>query len=145
MRVMLTDVTTGSGGLILTLASVLFASITAPLILVFINERARRADRREEAEHRDGVDLQLKDIHTLVNGNLTATLQRELNATVREVDLLKEVLRATGGEPDPDRLAEIRVAEVRISALRAEITERLEQTARLEREGNDKAGRKEDA
>lgn len=70
-------------------------------------------------------------IHTLVNSNMTAAMQSELDATVRELAMMREVIglnRNAGREPTELTLAAINVTEDRVNELKAQLQTRLEQT-----------------
>ena len=67
-------------------------------------------------------------IHALVNSNLTASKQAELDATKHTLSVMREMLdikKAIGIEPTPEVLSEISGTEKRISALTAEMADRL--------------------
>jgi hypothetical protein len=77
------------------------------------------------------TDAKLDQIHTLVNSNLTASMQETLEATVRDLASLREVARlneTAGHEPSAQVLTVIKEAEARVEALRVEVADRLEQT-----------------
>jgi hypothetical protein len=70
----------------------------------------------------------LDTIHTLVNSNLTASMQAEFNATVREAAMMQEVIdlkRAAGVEPTIETLATLESTKSRISELSAALADRL--------------------
>jgi DNA anti-recombination protein RmuC len=70
----------------------------------------------------------LDTIHTLVNSNLTASMQAEFNATVREAAMMQEVIdlkRAAGVEPTIETLATLESTKSRISELNAALADRL--------------------
>jgi len=71
--------------------------------------------------------IELGQIHRLVNGNLTAAKQHELDASRRELVTLKEVQRLhtdAGHAEDQDARAEIARTTLGIAKLETEITER---------------------
>jgi Na+-transporting NADH:ubiquinone oxidoreductase subunit NqrC len=73
----------------------------------------------------------LDQIHTLVNSNLTAALQRELDATVVMQVALREVValkRERGLEPDPESLAVLEDTRRRIEQLTRELEYKVKQT-----------------
>ena len=70
-------------------------------------------------------------IHTLVNSNMTAAMQAELDATVRELAMMNEVIalnRAAGREPSKEALGAIVDTGAKIAELRAALADRLKQT-----------------
>jgi hypothetical protein len=69
----------------------------------------------------------LKVIHTLVNSNMTAAMQAELDATIRELAMMQEVIdikRSVGQEPSPASLAALQRTEERVGELRATLQDR---------------------
>lgn len=96
---------------------------TATLLLA-ANERVAEATHEAAGK--------LDAIHALVNSQLTAALQSELNATVRELAVLGELaaMREAMGRPvSPETAAAIRSAAARIVELKANLADRAEQTA----------------
>lgn len=89
---------------------------TAKLLLA-ANERVAR----DTAATNGKLDV----IHTLVNSTLSAALQAELDATVRELTWMR---RASGTRPGAEERATIEATELRIQELRAVLLDRLEQT-----------------
>jgi uncharacterized protein (DUF2342 family) len=121
------------------------AAVTASVILSIRNEQVHRiaflADNARQdrsvsrmvdankraAESTQATNEKLDVIHALVNSNLTAVMQAELDATVRVLALLKEVAelrRAAGHEPSREGLDAITATELRISELRSVLTDR---------------------
>lgn len=73
------------------------------------------------------VQGQLHEIHTLVNSNLTASIQAELDSTTRELAGLNEIIsltHAAGREPSPATVAAISAAEARLIELTATLADR---------------------
>lgn len=69
----------------------------------------------------------LDEIHTLVNSNMTAAMQAELDATVREVAMMREVValhKAAGRKPSAEAAAAIAATEAKIAELRATLEDR---------------------
>lgn len=92
-------------------------------LLVVANERV--------AEAAESTSAKLDVIHTLVNSNMTAAMQAELDATVREVAMMKEVIRlnqVAGSKPSADARATLKATEEKISELKATLSDRLKQT-----------------
>ena len=70
----------------------------------------------------------LNEIHVLVNSNMTASMQAELDATQRELAMMHEVIdlkRVNGHEPTPVALEAIIFTEAKIADLRARLNDRL--------------------
>lgn len=93
---------------------------------------------------------QLSAIHTLVNSNMTAALQAELDSTKRELVALREIMElkaAAGQEPSVEALAVIETAERRIAELDALLAERQrkDEIAKAQIEGGQQAGKIADA
>lgn len=120
----------------------IFASVTAPLILAARTDRLHREDRaadwarqdalaaaartavQEATEHTNG---KLDVIHELVNSNMTAAMQSELDAVRRELAMMREVIalnQAAGREPDAETLAAVRATEAKITELAATLADR---------------------
>jgi hypothetical protein len=75
---------------------------------------------------------QLGVIHVLVNSNMTAAMQAELDATIREHAGLIEIVelkKQHGDKPTTHALAVIESTDKRISELRANLDDRLKQSA----------------
>lgn len=70
-------------------------------------------------------------IHTLVNSNMTAALQAELDATQAQAVLMREVLQLRedqGKEPNEEALSVLEALDANIQKLAANLKDRLEQT-----------------
>jgi hypothetical protein len=81
------------------------------------------------------TNTKLDEIHTLVNSNMTESMQAELAATVRELATLQEVVHlkeSTGQSPSDDTRVAIQVAKGRIAELRAVLADRLAQNGTSE-------------
>jgi len=79
-------------------------------------------------------------IHTLVNSNMTAAMQAEYDATVRELAMMREVLalkEAAGGSPGPESEAAIAATEAKLAQLAAALEDRAQAAARV---GADRRG-----
>lgn len=66
-------------------------------------------------------------IHTLVNSNMTAAMQAELDATVRELALMHEIIemkRKVGSEPMADSISALALTEARIIELQNNLNDR---------------------
>jgi hypothetical protein len=121
------------------------AAITVPLILSARLERIRHSDFLADARRQDHVSERLKItndqaastaqtvnekldvIHVLVNSNMSAAMKSELDAVVRQLALMREVVelrRSAGQEPGDAALVAIRDTEAKVSELRAAISDR---------------------
>jgi hypothetical protein len=81
-------------------------------------------------------------IHELVNSNMSAAMQSELDALEVTLAALTEVVdlkRAAGREPGPEALAAIRSTEGKIRESRAALNDRLMQSEKIaaRREGGE--------
>jgi hypothetical protein len=95
----------------------------AAQLLVEDNRRVAKA----AAGAADKTFGKLDEIHTLVNSNMTASMQAELDATAREVTLMREVIAlhlAAGRDPSAEAEAAIVSTESRIAELRAALDDR---------------------
>lgn len=124
---------------------VAITSMFGPLILAMLTNKQRRAEKQEDYKRQDAVaeaakqavtavnhaseisTVKLDAIHALVNSNLTAVMKAELDATVRELRLMKEVIRlnrALGQEPTGEVLQSLAEAETNVSTLKSRIETR---------------------
>lgn len=74
-----------------------------------------------------GLNRKLSVIHTLVNSNMTAHMQAELDATVRELTMMREVARLhsdAGRDPSEETVSAIQLTEARVAELRAVLGDR---------------------
>jgi hypothetical protein len=129
------------------------SGIIAPIALAIIANRARSQEKREDWERQDAVAAQAAEaaklllaanervakstqatngkldvIHGLVNSNMTAALQDQLDTNIREVALMREVValhRAQGRDPSKEALEAITLSEGKIGELRSQIADRL--------------------
>jgi len=77
------------------------------------------------------TNQKLDIIHTLVNSNMTAAMQAEFDATVRELAMMREVValnKAAGREPHQEALSAILATSHKIEELKANLDDRLKQT-----------------
>jgi hypothetical protein len=135
---------------------VLFGTVTSPLFLSYLNNRQRRDERREDYARQDAVAEQAAEaarlllesnkrvaatavitngkldvIHTLVNSNMTAAMQAELDRTQEVLVMLREVIalnEAAGRAASPETLARIDATERKVGELVAALNDRLTQT-----------------
>jgi hypothetical protein len=123
------------------------AAVAARLLLEAQQESIARTDevarlaaiaQAEAGAKLDQLDLQTKRIHTLVNSDMTAARQSELDQTRAMVIVLERVTtlaaRTTGASPDPRDLAALEAARSRISDLEAILADRLAQMRIVEAE-----------
>ncbi len=74
-------------------------------------------------------------IHLLVNSNMTAAMQSEHDAVVRELAMMREVIglkHAAGHEPSIEALAAIEATEAKITELKIVLSERLNAAAKVD-------------
>jgi hypothetical protein len=98
----------------------------AAALLLAANERVART-----AQVTNG---KLDVIHTLVNSNMTAAMQSEYDATVRELAMMREVLElkeAAGREPGREAQAAIAATEARLAELAAALEDRAQGAGRI--------------
>jgi hypothetical protein len=93
---------------------------------------ARRllAANERVAEDAKTVSGKLDVIHELVNSSMTAAMQGEHDAMVRELAMMREVIalkEANGHAPGVEALATIEATETRIAELSAALADRLQQ------------------
>lgn len=77
------------------------------------------------------IGEQLRTIHYLVNSNLTKALRAELDATVREIAMMREVIelnKKAGRQPSAEAEQAVAATETRIRELRADLEDRLHAT-----------------
>lgn len=131
-------------------------AFTAPLYLARRIDRQHREDRDADWARQDMVaaqaaeaaelllqnqravanstaetNSQLHVIHTLVNSNMTAAMQAEVDATNREEVMMREVMAlntAAGREITPVALAALSKTQAKIAELEAALADRLKQT-----------------
>lgn len=106
------------------LGPVIFAIIT---LKVFLRETHKVA-----IVTNDKLDI----IHVLVNSNMTASMQAELDATVRELAMMHEVVdlkRKAGHEPTAAALIAIDATEAKVTELKAALDDRLQQNDVVEK------------
>jgi replicative DNA helicase len=88
------------------------------------------AENKKVAHTAAETNEKLDVIHTLVNSNMTAAMQSEYDATVRELAMMREVValkKAAGEQPSPEAVAAIDATEQKIAQLAAELSDRLKQ------------------
>lgn len=81
---------------------------------------------RVAKEGQDGINVQLKQIHTLVNSNLTAAMRGELTAVESNLLALRK-LEAINPSSTPEELGAIQALATRQQELTDTLAERMEQ------------------
>lgn len=125
----------------------------SPLLLAALTGRQRRRDREVDYARQDAVakkaaeavqamlnaatdtNEKLDVIHVLVNSTLTAAMRSELEAISQVLTTLQENIalsRAAGKEPDEQRMIQVKTVSDRIVELRAVLTDRAAQQAKVE-------------
>ena len=136
--------------LVVALVVAIFTSITAPLILAHRTDKMHREDREADYARQDALAARLVEqnkaaaevtngkldtIHTLVNSNMTAAMQSELDSVRRELVLMHEIIdlkRSAGTEPTKEALRAISATRDRIDELAAALEDRQQATDRIE-------------
>ena len=146
----------GPSDLVIVAVVALFGTMFSPLILAWLTGRQRHADKLEDYARQDAVaaaankaakeaadaaalliktnqensDKQLDKlgvIHTLVNSGMTAAIQAELDATIRELALMHEIIDlkvTSGGKPLPVAERAVVLTEARVAELTAVLKDR---------------------
>lgn len=86
------------------------------------------ANNERVAADAEKANAKLDVIHTLVNSNMTAALQSEMDATTRELAMMREVVelkRAAGSDPTTEVLAAIEATKMKLGELAATLADRL--------------------
>jgi hypothetical protein len=164
--------------LVVSVAGVIFASVTAPLILAHRTERIHRADQLADYQRQDLVAQAARDatvaaqqaartaqdqaqdasvklddlsaqtqrIHTLVNSDMTAARQEELDQAESLIVVLQRVIqldRDKGVMPDPADVDMLTRTQHRRDQLEQILADRMTQFRRSEQEaGITDAGRR---
>jgi len=129
------------------------SSILGPLLLSYLTNRQRRAEKDEDYARQDEVarkaqaaadkvaevaksqGAKLDQIHVLVNSNMTASMQGELDAYKSNLVLLEEISslrKAAGQDPSPTTMAVIESTKKKISELDAQLADRLKNTQKAD-------------
>jgi hypothetical protein len=96
--------------------------------LLAVNTRAVTETAHAAAEVAQRTNDKLDVIHVLVNSNMTAAMQAELDATLREAAMIQEVIelkKAAGSEPTVETLAALESARNKIGELGSALKDRL--------------------
>lgn len=138
-----------------------FSSVTAPLLIMQSTARTRRRERLEDYAHQDRLaaeaaeaaeaavaatrvsngkldqlSAQAAQIHSLVNSDMTAARQAELDQTRSLLTVLRRVVSITadkGQPPDPADVQAIENAIRRVTELERVLSDRLAQFREAER------------
>jgi uncharacterized membrane protein len=109
----------------------IFASITAPVILMNRTAAMHREDRIADWARQDELAARTSEkldaIHGLVDGAMTAAMRAELEATRRELVMMREVVAlnlAAGREPTVEALAAIEATETKVHVLASQLADR---------------------
>ncbi len=95
------------------------------------------AQNKVVAETATTTNEKLDVIHTLVNSNMTAAMQAEYDATVRELAMMREVIRlnkVAGTEPSVEATAAVDATEIKVGELKATLEDRLRQAQVVEKQ-----------
>lgn len=108
---------------------ILFLLVQAYAIWQFSYNKGRELEHAEDRKRIDMVSEKLDAIHILVNSNLTISIQKGRDASVRELISLRELIalkqKLLGEEPSPETLAELKSAQEAIDKSDAELHDRL--------------------
>lgn len=134
------------------LITAVVVSLLSPVVLAIVTGRQRRAEKQLDWAREDvvaekaaevakvlgakldstkettikavsGTNKKLDTIHTLVNSNMTAAMQSELDALVAQLALMREVI-SLKGTPSDDTMNTVKILEGRIAELRASLHDR---------------------
>jgi hypothetical protein len=157
--------------LVVSVVTAIFASITAPLILAHRTERMHREDQLADYQRQDkvaqaaktaadaaalaanksqtqleSIAVQTKRIHTLVNSDMTAARQEELDQAESLIVALRRVIQLSadkGSQPEPSDVAQLERTSQRRDQLEQILADRMQQFKASELEaGRSDAGRK---
>lgn len=115
----------------------LAAAVITPVVTAWLAHLERREAWRRQDHVAAELRARLAQIHTLVNSNMTVVLQGELDAVDREQQMMEELIaerRGSGTPPTPDVLARLAALKHKAQTLRANMAERVEQTAAADAE-----------
>jgi len=157
--------------LVVSVAGVIFASITAPLILAHRTERMHREDQLADYKRQDevareakaaaiaaqqaadkaqrqleSIGVQTQRIHTLVNSDMTAARQEELDQAEALIVALQRVIRLArekGVQPEPSDVDQLQRTRARRDQLEQILADRLEQFKQTERDARKSASGRE--
>lgn len=141
-------------------AIVAIGTVLSPVLLAWLTGRQRQAEKREDWKRQDQVAEQaakaaalllaqnevvaeaagvinekLDTIHTLVNSQMTAALQSELDAVTRELAMMREVValrQANGQEPSRESVGAMAATEAKITELQSVLADRSASQAQVD-------------
>jgi len=107
---------------------------------ILSEQQAKTSARAEEvaellSRNTTTTNNKLEVIHTLVNSNLTSSMQSEHDATRRELAMMLEVIelkKVAGLVPSIETLAEVEATKIKIAELSARLADRTAQQAKVE-------------
>jgi hypothetical protein len=126
-------------------------SVVAPVLIAWQQHRNRLEEKREDRAREDEVAAKLQasqtlvsdrtditnrkldKIHVLVNSNMTAAIQSELDAKIETAAIMRELIdlrRVPGKEPSAASLKALADIDNKIAELRAQLDDRLIATAK---------------
>jgi hypothetical protein len=134
-------------------ATTLVTSTVAPVTMAIVTARQTRADKKADWARQDAVAKKAEEaaalllkanervaentrltqnkldvIHTLVNSQMTAAMQAELDATARELAMMQEVItlkEVAGHIPTAEAISAVESTRAKLAELRARIEDRL--------------------
>lgn len=144
-----------SSTLLLVSGLAFVSTLGTPALAQYLMNRQRQRERAEDRLDREAVAKEVKTvqktladsttattnkldglhngqviIHALVNSNMTSAMQAELNASVRDLASLREIVdlkKVAGREPNLEALTAINVAAARVLELTAALQDRLKE------------------
>jgi hypothetical protein len=105
-----------------------FIGLILTFIIKEVSESRQHAWARDDAKEKSA---QLSQIHTLVNSNMTAAMESELDARKSNLILLEETIslkKSAGAEPTGETMVLMSTAKNKIHELEAQLDDRLKQT-----------------
>jgi hypothetical protein len=105
-----------------------FVGLILTFVIKEVSESRQHAWARDDAKEKSA---QLSQIHTLVNSNMTAAMESELDARKSNLILLEETIslkRSAGAEPTGETMVLMSTAKNKIHELEAQLDDRLKQT-----------------
>ena len=113
---------------LLALITMISSAIITPIVLYWITTHTKEQDWARQ----DAIQNQLKEIHILVNSNMTAAMQSEYDAQVGMLDLMNKAAIAAGSEGSQVTALAIAATTSKVAALRVALDERQLQQKRID-------------
>jgi hypothetical protein len=113
------------------LMTIQFIGLITVVAKMVIDGNARKRDHEWAVKEAGMQKAKIEQIHTLVNSNMTAAMENELEARRSNLILLEEAAQAKrmlGAEPSPEVLASIAATRIKISELSSQLNDRAKQT-----------------